>query len=187
MRTTVIRGGDGIEDADFTPSVQDDGPDAAAPVGGNRRDQDRYYTPPWAISALLRVEKFPGLIWEPAQGDRRLVRALQAAGSDVIGTDLDDGVDFLATKKTVDHVVTNPPWDRKADWIRHAQECARHKIALLLPLACLSGVKLIPLFTDPAFPLSNLHVLCGQLAFIPTGNVTMAAGWFIGAARYKHY
>ena len=81
--------------------------------GDNRRENDAYYTPLEAITALLSVQRFEGLTWEPAEGDKRIVRKLEKIGCDVFGSDLATGTDFLQTHREVDNVVTNPPWDRE--------------------------------------------------------------------------
>jgi hypothetical protein len=65
----------------------------------------------------LSVEHFEGTIWEPACGDGAISKVLEAAGYDVISTDLIDrgfgqgGVDFLKTTKALGrNIVTNPPY-----------------------------------------------------------------------------
>jgi hypothetical protein len=78
----------------------------------------------------------------------------------VIGNDLATGTNFLTTTRDVDNVVTNPPWGLKNEFIRHANECARRKVATLLPLNALSGVARRPLFEDAASPLRCLVSRC---------------------------
>ena len=90
---------------------------------GNGRDhlnqhRDGYYpTPPRGARALLARESFKGVLWECACGDGAISRVLEAAGFQVMSTDLVDrgygrgGHDFLADHTTLaDHVVTNPPY-----------------------------------------------------------------------------
>jgi hypothetical protein len=90
---------------------------------GNGRDHlnghpDGFYpTPPRGIHALLAVETLAGVLWECACGDGAISRVLEAAGYQVISTDLVDrgygcgGHDFLADHTTVvDHIITNPPY-----------------------------------------------------------------------------
>jgi hypothetical protein len=68
------------------------------------RGPDFYATPPEAVHALLRVEKLPRQIWEPACGRGAIVEVLRAAGHVVHASDLYDwgysnsrvGVDFLS-------------------------------------------------------------------------------------------
>jgi hypothetical protein len=90
---------------------------------GNGRDclnqhPDGYHpTPPRAVHALLARESFKGVLWECACGDGAISRILEAAGFEVISTDLVDrgygrgGHDFLADNGMVaDHIITNPPY-----------------------------------------------------------------------------
>jgi hypothetical protein len=63
---------------------------------GNGRDHlnqhaDGYYpTPPRGARALLARESFKGVLWECACGDGAISRILEAAGFEVISTDLVD-------------------------------------------------------------------------------------------------
>ena len=82
----------------------------------NREVDDFYPTWPGATEALLRVETFDGAIWEPACGEGDMSRVLEAAGYDVISTDLiDRGYgeaprDFLMEwTPRAPNIVTNPP------------------------------------------------------------------------------
>lgn len=83
-----------------------------------RNIADNFYpTPPEATRALLSVEAFDGPIWEPACGEGHIARVLEAAGLDVVATDLNDrgfgtvGVDFLRqSAMRAMHIVTNPPY-----------------------------------------------------------------------------
>jgi len=160
---------------------------ALAGGGNHRRENDAYYSPQWAIDALLAVENFEGLTWEPAEGDGRIVAALQEAGCEVFGTDVTTGIDFLATTREVANIVTNPPWGLRNEFIRHAKECASHKVALLLPLSSLSGVARRPLFEDATFPLRALYVFVRRLNFDPNaqGSTTLTTGWFVWERGYS--
>jgi len=127
------------------------------------------------------------LTWEPAEGDGRIVQALRRVGCDVIGSDLTTGTDFLATAREVDNVVTNPPWSRKTEFIQHGKQCARRKLALLMPLFALSGVARRALFQDVAFPLRTVHVFDRRLNFHPDGEGSsiITAGWFLFERGYE--
>src|SRR5215467_1445638 len=83
-----------------------------------RRD-DLYDTPEVAVHALLKVEKLPHTIWEPACGTGNIVNVLRAAGYQVFATDLNNrgcydshfGIDFLfPCRAACDAIVTNPPF-----------------------------------------------------------------------------
>lgn len=76
-----------------------------------------YPTPPEATRALLSVESFQGAIWEPACGDGAISKVLEAAGYQVVSTDLIDrgygagGHNFLkSTKPLAKNIITNPPY-----------------------------------------------------------------------------
>src|SRR5215470_2456420 len=94
---------------------------------GNRRaplaerGHDLYETPAIAVHALMRVERLPQVIWEPAAGRGAIVQVLREAGHTVIAQDLIDygrpdirsGVDFLTETVApvgVEAIVTNPPY-----------------------------------------------------------------------------
>src|SRR6266571_473442 len=85
------------------------------------RGDDLYETPEVAVRALLRVERLPARIWEPACGPGAIVRVLRGAGHEVIAGDLVDygcpmsfhGIDFLMEVRAphkVEAIVTNPPY-----------------------------------------------------------------------------
>lgn len=91
------------------------------------RGADVYETPAVAVDALLRVERLPAKIWEPACGPGSIVRVLRAAGHTVFASDLHDygcgkpGVDFL----TIDlefpgAIVTNPPYKHAQAFVEKA-------------------------------------------------------------------
>src|SRR5256885_14004845 len=88
-----------------------------------------YPTPPEATRALLSVENFDGPIWEPACGRGAISMVLEAAGHQVVSTDLIQrdygagGIDFLSqTEPRAKHIVTNPPYGRGLGdaFVRHA-------------------------------------------------------------------
>jgi hypothetical protein len=62
---------------------------------GNRRSplaergHDLYETPAVAVQALLRVERLPHVIWEPAAGRGAIVQVLRVAGHRVVAQDLE--------------------------------------------------------------------------------------------------
>jgi hypothetical protein len=73
-------------------------------IGQSRRREvaaNFYPTPPEGVRALLSVETFDGSIHEPACGQGHISCVLEAAGHEVISTDLNDwaygdiGIDFL--------------------------------------------------------------------------------------------
>jgi len=108
-----------------------------------------YPTPPEATRAFLAAERFDGCIWEPACGQGAISKECEAAGYDVVSTDLADygygeaGCDFLSAEvPRAKHIITNPPYGHGlADrFVRQALAMTAKtggKVAMLLNLASL--------------------------------------------------
>jgi hypothetical protein len=96
------------------------------------RGDDLYGTPPVAVAALLRCERLPLRLWEPACGHGNIVDVLRAHGHEVIGSDLIDygrpdffsRRDFLWEKlpSGCQGIVTNPPYKLAEEFVAHAIE-----------------------------------------------------------------
>jgi hypothetical protein len=113
-----------------------------------REGNDFYRTPPHVTEALLRVESFPDLVWEPACGDGAMADVLEQAGYFVTCTDLIDrgrgeaGRDFLAEPALLaPAIITNPPFRIAEDFVTHALALGASHVAMLLRLAWLEGAK----------------------------------------------
>lgn len=111
-----------------------------------RQKDDFYPTPPEAVQALLKAEKLPRYIWEPACGDGAISKQLEAAGHDVLSTDLNDwgygqaGIDFLMEYKPLaPAIVTNPPYKMANEFIIKCMDMNVPYFAMLLRLAFLEG------------------------------------------------
>jgi uncharacterized UPF0146 family protein len=104
---------------------------------------DKYDTDPVAVAALLKCERLPQRIWEPAAGKGNIVIPLRRAGFYVLATDLNErgcpncinGVDFLlptpAAYNNADAIVTNPPFSLDEEFVTLALERAPLVIMLL--------------------------------------------------------
>jgi hypothetical protein len=121
------------------------------------RGDNFYQTPIEATRTLLAYESFSGTIWESSCGLGAISRVLEAAGYEVIISDLvDRGTatehgelqatgDFLTSKPDeagkVADIVTNPPYGEVLnDYVAHALRVHRpRKMALLLNLNFLCG------------------------------------------------
>ena len=166
----------------------------AAPL--NERKDDLYESPPEAVTALLRVEKLPQVIWEPACGPGVIVRTLRAAGHVVHSSDLVDyaspdqdhhGWDFLSERKVpmwTEAIVTNPPFKNAGEFVAHALElCPR--VVMLLRLAFLESQKRTAILDSGH--LARVHVFRKRLPMMhrhgwdgPTNsNSGMAFAWFV--------
>jgi hypothetical protein len=108
------------------------------------RGRDLYETPAVAVEALLRVEKLPHGIWEPAAGRGAIVNVLRSHGHAVTASDIIDYgfplnfvVDFLTTTKRpagCGAIVTNAPFRILDKFARHALDLAP-RVYLLCRLA----------------------------------------------------
>lgn len=98
--------------------------------GGNtaykRNAVDFYPTPPEVTKALVNFTRIPKgtKVWEPACGEGHMVEVLEQYGLDVIGTDIQEGTDFLKANipDGIEWIITNPPFSLAADFIRKSAE-----------------------------------------------------------------
>ena len=145
------------------------------------RGFDCYQTPPCAVEALLKVEKLPKKIWEPACGPGAIVKVLRSRGHEVIGSDLiryEDpthfyGRDFLTERlpQGCGAVVTNPPFQLAAQFVRHALEIECPLVIMLLRLAFLESVGRADIF-DRGSGFARVHVFANRLPMLHRHNWT---------------
>lgn len=104
--------------------------------GYERKRNDAYYTPAWVTHALIpHIPKRINQVWEPAAGNGAIADALQKRIQQVLVSDLSTGVDFLATDRDDEAVITNPPYRKAEEFIDHAltvTEGRRGFVAMLL-------------------------------------------------------
>ncbi len=131
-------------------------------AGGNtaykRSESDYYPTPSEVTDALMNFLLLPSKlkIWEPACGENHMVDVIRRRGYEVIGTDINMGVDFLTADipDGVDWIITNPPFSIADKFIGR---CLEHKkpFALLLKSQYWHAKKRLELFREhpPAYVL----------------------------------
>jgi hypothetical protein len=117
-----------------------------ARLQGASESLDFHPSPPVAVEALCRVEKFDGMIWEPACGNGVISKILEAQGYRVISSDIVDrgygkgGVDFLkCNPPKVANIVTNPPYNMANSFVEKAIAVTTGKVVMLLRLSWLEG------------------------------------------------
>jgi hypothetical protein len=162
------------------------------------RGNDLYQTAPEAVRALLKAEKVPHRLWEPACGPGSIVRVLREAGHDVFATDLVDyespdqdsaGVDFLIPGIAESHfdggraIVTNPPFKNAEAFIERALVFAPY-VAMLLRLNFLESVKRSNILEHSN--LARVHVFRNRLNMMhrdgwdgSKGSSAIAYAWFV--------
>ncbi|RUV19920.1 SAM-dependent methyltransferase [Mesorhizobium sp. M7A.F.Ca.MR.245.00.0.0] len=172
-------------------------------ASGAERGNNLYETCPEAMHTLLALETFGGRIKEPACGRGAISRMLEAAGYDVVLSDLVDygthdrhGVlqtvqDFVTSEAgdDCDDIATNPPYGSALNaFVAHALRVHRPpKMALLLNLNFLCG------FDDPdrnyamdeCMP-ARVHVFSRRLPMMHRdgwdgneANSRMNTAWFV--------
>ncbi len=152
---------------------------------------DCYDTPPCAVHALLKVEKLPHRIWEPACGTGNIVKVLRKAGHNVLATDINQRgcphstvQDFLQpSSQRVQAIVTNPPF---AIAQRFVAKSLAHAplVVVLLRLAFLESDRRSPLL-DTGW-LARVHVFANRLPMMhragwtgPRSTSAIAFAWFV--------
>jgi hypothetical protein len=161
----------------------------------SERGLDSYETPAVATIALLKVERLPRVIWEPACGSGKIVKVLRAAGHRVYGSDIcdygcpeaDHSIDFLSATEMpygVEAIVSNPPFKLPEDFIAHALDSGVAKVVMLLRLAFLEGVGRSPILDNGK--LARVYVFRNRLPMMHrTGwkgrraSSAMAFAWFV--------
>lgn len=166
-------------------------PMLGARAAGSLRGDDFHETPECATRALLSVEQFHGPIWEPACGHGAISRVLEAAGHDVISTDLVDRgygpgrIDFLMEREPrAPNIITNPPFKLAAEFARCACRLTTGKVAFLCRLGWLEGRERSRMFAET--PLARVWVFAGRLPMMhrhgyegPKSTSTIAFAWFV--------
>jgi len=138
-----------------------------------------FQTPPNALNPLLPFLKRNWIIWECAEGEGNLTKALHKKGFKVIGSDVLTGKDFLKWQPDqFDCIITNPPYSIKQQFLERAYQL-RKPFAFLLPLTALETEKRQKLYKD--FGL-QIILLSKRINFkIPSGNGSgswFATAWF---------
>jgi hypothetical protein len=139
-----------------------------------RETNDFYATDPIAAEWLLKLEKLDKNIWEPSCGNGCLSRVFEAAGHNVISSDLVDrgygrsGIDFLTCNKTFNgDIITNPPYSLAQEFIEKALDVVTegNKVIMFLKIQFLEGKARRELFKK--FPpervwVSSSRILCAK-------------------------
>jgi hypothetical protein len=164
------------------------------------RKDDLYESPPEAVRALLKAEKLPEVIWEPACGPGAIVRVLRDAGHKVYATDLVDygcpdsesRRDFLFEHDPgfcVGAIVTNPPFKLAAEFVTHALTLCP-KVIMLLRLAFLESERRTAILDCGM--LARVHVFRNRLPMMHrdgwTGNKVTnptAFAWFVWDREHR--
>jgi hypothetical protein len=137
--------------------------------GYERKERDLYETPAWVTATLLQDGLRPAeRIWEPACGSGKMVSALGVLDAEIIGTDIDTGIDFLqATEPLAQAIITNPPYVLAQEFIEHA-----------LRLTAPDGFVAMLLRTDYDHAKTRQHLFGGCPHFARKLVLTKRIKWF---------
>lgn len=164
---------------------------------------DFFPTPPWAARALvadvlsvLGVHSNSHLLWEPAAGEGHMLEALRpffaaAFGSDIfdygrgyaVGSFARDGLDAAHCPFHPDWVITNPPFNRAADFVELALDRSTVGVAMLVRSAWAEGQERYNrLFKkSPPFCVAQFveRVPMKRGGWAPNGSTATSYSWFI--------
>jgi hypothetical protein len=157
------------------------------------RGRDLYSTPSVAVEAVLKVERLPHRIWEPAAGRGAIVEVLRSAGHEVYASDLIDygyplhsTRDFLLEPEmpdAVECIITNPPYKLAEEFVKRALELAP-LVIMLLRLAFLESERRCGILENCG--LARVHVFRKRLPMFhrdgwtgPKANSGMAFCWMV--------
>jgi hypothetical protein len=148
-----------------------------------------YVEPLWCSARLLATESFgapSALIFDPAAGWGRILKAARDAGYTPIGSDIVDRrsdprafshfpfsiCDFLKSSpvRSAWSIVCNPPFDHVEKFCERAIEIAIYKIAMLVPLRRLPAARWLE-----RLPLESAYLLTPRpsmppASWVATGN-----------------
>ena len=169
----------------------------------DRHPQDWYIEPSWCSKRLFEVENFNPHhpIYDPACGLGRILASAKQAGYQTIGSDIvdrlseDSEVDFALfdflnwqpqPSDYIETIVSNPPFGVAQQFAEKALDVAFGKIALLLPLTWIGGLKRSQWLE--ATPLARILIIAPRPSMPPgpvivagekPGNGTKDFAWFI--------
>lgn len=108
--------------------------------GTKLSSSDYYPTPLSAFEPLLPYFAMLSNYWEPACGDKRLIKCLCDHGFCAHGDDIINGYDFLLDETIRDIIITNPPYTYAFEFVQHAVSHAS-EVYMLLRLNFLASLK----------------------------------------------
>ena len=158
-----------------------------------------YATPPAAVDMLMELEEISTLVLEPFCGGGHISRTLEAHKRHVVSTDLvyhgyDDaqiGIDFYEDDDQWEgDIVSNPPYSRAAEAVRHAMGMVRKgdKIIFFLKTLFLEGQARGKLFAE--YPpkkvwVSRSRITCGKNGEFDGKSNAVSYSWFVWEKGYE--
>jgi hypothetical protein len=165
----------------------------------SERALDCYSTPSVAVEALLRDERIPHCVWEPAAGRGAIAHVLRDRGHTVIASDIEDygfplhfQRDFFTETGMpagVEAIVTNPPFQIAEQFVAHALDLCP-LVIMLLRLAFLESERRCGILEGRG--LARVHVFRKRLPMMHRdswrgrkANSGMAFAWFCWSREHS--
>lgn len=152
-----------------------------------RHEADAYYTPKECTLALIKFLESRGIlnngnkIWECAAGEDDIAEVFLWQGYEVVSTDIKWGKEFnfMVAEKQSDIVVSNPPYNFAAEFIRRAIELQLSMFCFLLKSQYFHAATRLPLFES--YAPSYVLPLTWRPVFVPNRGKqpTMEFSWFV--------
>ena len=146
-----------------------------------REEHEHYVEPEWCSTRLFVHEIFEGVIWDPCCGFGRIPKAAEAAGYEVMASDIVDRghkpmtgqFDFLTVPnvRCWDNIVCNPPFNVARNFAERSLAIAKKKVAMIFPTARLNAAR----WLDET-PLANVWLLTPRPAMPPGCVVSHGVG-----------
>ena len=150
-------------------------------VKNGGKGSDNFQTPPWPIISLTDVigeQLVEKTIYDPCMGEGQILKCLTDQHFLAIGTDVEQGVNFLKDElPDFDVILTNPPYSKKDQFIERCYETGK-PFALLMPLTALEGQKRIPMYREKGM---QLGILPARVNFKPPTEGKKSSAWFATA------
>jgi hypothetical protein len=163
------------------------------------RQLDWFATPPWASRAgarlVLGIDPTAQSVWEPACGDGIMAECLAEYFDHVRATDIEPSysealgsMDFLnlpiATVEQCDWVITNPPFEHAAEFVRVGLKVAVRGVAVLCRMAFLESVDRADLHYGDAVQLHAMAPFSERVPmqlgpWNPKCSTATAYAWFV--------
>lgn len=170
-------------------------------ASGYERHADEWYVePPWAVDALLAVERpFIGPVMDPCCGGCNIVlQVMRHGGVAVYGSDIVERCGMQAytmpfaeslPRCSPVSVISNPPYGVASEFIDCALAHTRDRVCVLLRLAFLESIKRREWFKT--VPLARVWVSSKRMSMPPGGSDVPAKGgaiayaWFVFEHGYS--
>jgi hypothetical protein len=141
---------------------------------------DRVYTPDRVAIDLVRFFAPSGRILEPCCGDDAILKHLPAGA---MWCEIEKGRDFFRFDELVDWIITNPPFSKLRDFLRHAFRISRNVVFLIPARNLFSGYGTVREAVNAGLRMKNIRWYgTGASLGFPMGNAIAAIHWERGYA-----